>query len=138
MASWRSESIAAKGPWAIALGAIVLFACNIARYFPNHHGRLGYDYGLFLPWFTGGYFWQSVNGPFVPPEYLPSFCGGVPFLFNPQSVYWSLPQALMSLMPPMPSLILYWVIFGLAGGAGMYGLLRRTFGVSSVAALLGA
>ncbi|SFF74540.1 hypothetical protein SAMN05518801_101177 [Novosphingobium sp. CF614] len=127
-----------KGPWIIALGAIVLFVCNIARFFPNHNGGLGYDYGLFLPWLIGGYFWQSVNGPLVPPEYLPSFCGGVPFLFNPQSVFWSLPQALMAVMPPMASLILSWVTFGLVGAVGMYALVRRVFGVSRVAALLSA
>lgn len=129
---------AAKAPWVLALIALAYFVWNISRFFPNHHGRMGYDYGLFLPWFIGGRFWQAVNGPLVPPEFLPSFCGGVPFLFNPQSVFWSLPQMLMMILPPMASLIVSWVAFGVAGAAAMYALLRRVFGTSSTAALLGA
>jgi len=137
MESTRAGSLARRAPWIAAALAVLWFAHNLSRYFPNHLGRLGYDYGLFLPWMTGGYFWERVNGPLVPPEYLPSFCGGVPFLFNPQSVYWSLPQALMTVMPPLQSLLASWVLFGLAGLGGMYALLRRVFGTSAPAALLG-
>lgn len=122
---------------ASALLALGWFCWNIARFFPNAAGRMGYDYGLFMPWFTAGRFWEAVNGPWLPPEYLPSFCGGTPFLFNPQSVYWSLPQALMLVMPPMPALVVSWIVFGLAGGIGMIGLLRRAYGVSPEAALAG-
>lgn len=138
MAHGRNGPIALKVPWVIAFAALAFFVWNLSRFFPNHLGRLGYDYGLFLPWFTAGRFWQAVNGPLVPPEFLPSFCGGVPFLFNPQSVYWSLPQALMAVLPPMTSLIVSWVFFGIVGAAGMSGLLRRAFRTSDTAALLGA
>lgn len=134
----RKEAIVAKVPWAVGLGAVALFVGTILRFFPNAGGGIGYDYGLFLPWFVGGYFWQAVNGPWVPPEYLPSFCGGVPLLFNPQSVFWSVPQQLMAVLPPLASLIVSWIGFGLAGAGGMYLLARRVFAVSRSAALLGA
>ncbi|WP_067733114.1 hypothetical protein [Novosphingobium naphthalenivorans] len=138
MATVRNGPIAVRAPWIAAAGAAVYFIWTLTRFFPNHLGRLGYDYGLFLPWFVGGYFWQSVNGPLSPPEFLPSFCGGVPFLFNPQSVVWSLPQALMLVMPPLASLAVSWVFFGIAGALGMYGLMRRVFRTSQPAALLAA
>lgn len=125
-------------PGLIGLAIVAWFVADITRFFPNATGGLGYDYGLFFPWFVGGSFWEAVNGPWVPPEYLPSFCGGVPFLFNPQSVFWSLPQQLMTVLPPMASLIVAWVAFGLLGASGMYALLRRVFATSRTAALLGA
>lgn len=139
MADGRNGMTAArKAPWAAASLALLFFVWNIGRFFPNHLERLGYDYGLFMPWFVAGRFWQAANGPLSPPEFLPSFCGGVPFLFNPQSAFWSLPQALMMVMPPLASLIASWVLFGLVGAVGMYGLLRRVFQTSSSAALLGS
>jgi hypothetical protein len=128
----------AAASWLAAAGAAGLFVANILRFFPNAAGGVGYDYGLFLPWFVGGYFWEAVNGPWVPPEYLPSFCGGVPFLFNPQSVFWSVPQQMMAVMPPMESLAASWIGFGLVGAGGMYLLLRRVFATSRAASLVGA
>jgi hypothetical protein len=121
-----------------AAAAVAFFIWNIARFFPNAHGTLGYDYGYYLPPMLAGFFWQSNNGVLSPPELLPSFCGGVPFLFNPNSIFYSLPQWLMTRMPPVASLLTAWLILGLGGGLGMYGLLRRVFATSSAAALLGA
>lgn len=138
MKTGSNRSLATMAPWLLAACALVLFTWNIARFFPNHLGRMGYDYGLFLPWLVAGHFWQSVNGVFSPAEFIPSFCGGVPFLFNPQSVFWSLPQMLMTVLPPMASLMLSWTAFGLLGALGMHGLLRRVFLTSSPAALVGA
>lgn len=136
------SSIRSAGPVAtlatvgVGVLAVGFFAWSIIRFLPNPSGLLGDDYGLFLPWFMAGHYWQAVNGPFVPPEYVPSFCGGIPFLFNPQSVYWSVPQLLLTVLPPLPALIASWIAFGLAGAGGMYLMVRRTFGASAPAALL--
>jgi hypothetical protein len=135
---WHGGSKAGWLPWICATVAAAFFASTILQFFPNSNGRLGYDYGLFLPWMIAGHFWYTVNGPFVPPEFVPSFCGGIPFLFNPQSVYWSLPQALMTVLPPLASLAVSWITFGVLGALGMFLLLRRTFSVSCPAALAGA
>jgi hypothetical protein len=116
-----------------AASAVAFFIWNIARFFPNAHGTLGYDYGYYLPPMLAGFFWQSNNGVLSPPELLPSFCGGVPFLFNPNSIFYSLPQWLMTRMPPVASLLTAWLILGLGGGLGMYALLRRVFATSSAA-----
>jgi hypothetical protein len=125
-------------PLFAALAGAGFFVWDIARFFPNRGGHLGYDYGLFLPWMIAGYFWQATNGPLSPAEFLPSFCGGIPFLFNPQSLYYSVPRWLLGAFPPVRSLLLSWVVFGLGGGVGMYALLRRVFFVSAPSALLGA
>lgn len=123
---------------AAAAAAAAFFVWNIARFFPNQSGHLGYDYGMFLPWLIAGFFWQSANGPLPPPDFVPSFCGGIPFLFNPQSLYYSLPQWLVAWFQPVQALLIAWITFGLAGGLGMYALLRRALLVSPAAALLGA
>jgi hypothetical protein len=125
-------------PFAAAAAAVGFFAWNIARFFPNPAGHLGYDYGLFLPWLIAGFYWHVSNGWLSPPAFLPSFCGGIPFLFNPQSLYYSLPQWLVLWVQPVRSLLISWEAFGLAGGLGMYALLRRGFLVSVPSALLGA
>ncbi len=101
-------------------------------------GGVGYDYELFLPWLLSGFYWQHVNGWASIPAYVPSFCGGVPLFFNPQSMVVSLPQWLMLVLPPVQSLLVSWIAFGLAGGAAMYALLRTVFRTSQPAALLGA
>jgi hypothetical protein len=125
-------------PVMAGVAASGFFIWNMARFFPNQSGHLGYDYGLFLPWLIAGFFWQTTNGAFSQAEFLPSFCGGIPFVFNPQSIYYSLPQWLVLVVTPIQSLLISWVAFGLAGGAGMYALLRRVFMVSMPSALLGA
>jgi hypothetical protein len=121
-----------------AAAAAAFFVWTIARFFPNPAGRLGYDYGLFLPWLLAGVFWHTVNGSLAPPAFVASFCGGIPFLFNPQSLYYSLPQWLAFWVPPVRGLLISWEAFGLAGGIGMYALLRRVFLASVPASLLGA
>jgi hypothetical protein len=140
--AFRSRSAGSVLPH-LALGiapaaAAGFFVWTIARFFPNPAGRLGYDYGLFLPWLLAGVFWHTVNGSLAPPAFVPSFCGGIPFLFNPQSLYYSLPQWLVFWVQPVRGLLISWVAFGLGGGIGMYALLRRVFLVSVPAALLGA
>ena len=124
-------------PFIAAAAAVGFFVWNITRFFPNPAGHLGGDYSLFLPWLIAGFFWHTINGSLAPPEFLPSFCGGVPFLFNPQSLYYSLPQWLVIWVQPVQSLLISWVAFELAGGFGMYALLRRGFLVSVSSALLG-
>jgi hypothetical protein len=136
----RAAGRALRPPLALVIAAVAasgFFVWNIARFFPNPGGHLGYDYGLFLPWMIAGFFWHTTNGSLSPPEFVPSFCGGIPFLFNPQSLYYSVPQWLTIWVQPVHSLLISWVAFGLAGGIGMYALLRRVFLVSAPAALLG-
>ena len=120
------------------LGAVAFFVANLARFFPNRVGGVGYDHEMFLPWMLATRYWQATNGLFAPPAFVASFCGGIPLLFNPQSMVFALPQWLSVVLPPVSALLVSWVVFGLGGGIGMYALLRRVFAVSRAAALLGA
>ena len=122
----------------LAVSAFVFLAWRATSFFPNAHGLLGHDYGWFVPTLIMGEFWHQQNGWWALPHFTPALCGGVPFLANPQSVYFSLPQLLMRVLEPTPALFATLLVSATAGAAGCYVLLRRSFEVSVHAATLGA
>ena len=99
------------------------------------HG-FGGDWGYFLSYLLAGEQWVRLNGWLSPAYFTPAFCGGIPFLANPQSMQWSVPQLLFVLLGPaaMPWALL--MLSAAAGGAGTWLLARRSFGVSAEAASL--
>jgi hypothetical protein len=121
-----------------ALGGLVFLVWRARLFFPNTNGLIGHDYSWFFPTLLVGHFWHRQNGWLTPPDFTPDFCGGVPFLANPQSVFFSLPQLLMSLFEPTPAMFATLVVSATIGAAGCYVLLRRHFGTSVSAATLGA
>lgn len=114
---------------------LLVFIFFVGQFFPNANEHLGHDYSLFLPWLLSGQYWQAVNGSFSPVPFTPSFCGGVPLLFNPQSIYYSLPQALALVVGPVTAFYLTTVLFGLIGCSGAF-LLARRFRISTPASLV--
>jgi hypothetical protein len=123
---------------AAALAALLFLVWRAHLFFPNRNGLLGHDYSWFFPTLLVGHFWHRQNGWLTPPDFTAAFCGGVPFLANPQSVFFSLPQLLMSLLEPTPAMFATLVVSATVGAAGCYFLLRRHFGTSVSAATLGA
>jgi hypothetical protein len=121
-----------------ALGAFVFLVWRASQFFPNAKGFLGHDYSWFLPTLLVGRFWQRVNGWWTPPDFTAAFCGGVPFLANPQNVFFSLPQLLMTALEPTQAMFATLVVSATLGAAGCFVLLRRYFRTSVSAATLGA
>ena len=107
------------------------------NFFPNVHGLLGLDYELFLPYFIFGKIWFK-NNLLSLPWFTPSFCCGIPFYPDPQSMYYSIQQIFFILFDPILSLKLMFIYFSLIAYFGMYLLLRRSFNFSYYASLLGA
>ena len=60
-------------------------------FFPNKNSLLGNDYSFFLPNFIFGKIWFNNNFLSIP-WFSPSFCCGIPFFGDPQSMYYSLHQ----------------------------------------------
>ncbi len=81
---------------------------------------------------------RQTNGWLIRPDFTPAFCGGVPFLANPQSVFFSVPQLLLLVFEPATAMFVTLVLFASLGAGGCYVLLRRHFGASPPAATLGA
>ena len=125
----------------IGLAGVVLvgiYHVIFGQFYPNMHGRLGHDYALFLPKLLDGYYWYRANGLFAIPWFTPAFCGGIPLLPDPQSIFYSVPQWLSFVTDPLTSVYLTVLLFAALGFVGFYVLLRRVFVTTPWSALLGA
>ncbi len=87
--------------------------------------RLGHDYTYFVPMLLSGQYWWLANGVFAVPWFTPAMCGGLPFLANPQNMYYSVPQLLTLLTDPANAVYVTILLFGALGFVGMYRLLVR-------------
>lgn len=122
---------------AASVGVLIVHALCFWRFFPSPAGEYGHDYALNMPKLLAGYFWYLESGLAVP-WFTPAFCGGVPLLADPQSLYYSLPQLLTLRFDPFTSTWLTFLAAAAVGFAGAFLLLRRGFGTSAPAAWLGA
>ncbi|HKS88895.1 MAG TPA: hypothetical protein VJR70_05605 [Stellaceae bacterium] len=122
---------------AVLLVSGLIYARFCFGFFPPPSGRLGGDYSYFLPLLLAGRYWIAANGPLAVPHFTPAFCGGLPFLANPQSIFYSMPQLLGAIVDPERAFFLTTVLFAWAGGIGMFLLLRQRFRTSPPAAALG-
>lgn len=125
-------------PAIVLAGSVAVFAGWTRSLFPTPGGTLGHDWSYFLPTLLAGNYWIAENGLLVPPVFSPAFCGGVPFLANPQSLFYSLPQALFLIVSPVNAAHLLLVLSAVVGAAGAYRLARSPFGISREAATLAA
>ncbi|MDH5638620.1 MAG: hypothetical protein OEZ04_09020, partial [Nitrospinota bacterium] len=121
-----------------AASSLFFFHLVYGGFYPNKHGMMGADYTYFIPRLLDGYYWYHLNGPWQVPWFTPSFCGGLPFFGNPQSMYYSVPQALTVFFGPLKAVYYTVLLFALAGFIGFYLLLRGAFRVSRPLAYLGA
>lgn len=124
--------------WTALLVSAGIYGAFAASFFPSPSGRLGEDYSYFLPLLLAGRYWIAANGLFAVPHFSPAFCAGLPFLANPQSIFYSVPQALAELVNPQASFLATTLLFAWLGAGGTFALLRVRFGTSVAAACLGA
>jgi hypothetical protein len=108
------------------------------QFFPAANGNIGHDYEYFLPLILAGKYWIARNGLFAVPYFSPAFCGGLPFLANPQSIFYSLPQLLSLFLDTVKAFLVTTIISAWIGGLGTYLLMRQRFAASVPAAALGA
>jgi hypothetical protein len=120
------------------LGAALVYVGHVLSRFPGAGGKVGGDYAYFMPLLLAGKYWIAENGVLAVPRFSPAFCGGLPFLANPQSIFYSVPQALAWLAGPLGTFMATTIAFAAAGSVGTYALMRRRFGSSAPAAVLSA
>ena len=101
---------------------------------PTANGMLGQDYSYFLPYLLSGVQWIYQNGWLTIPYFTPDYCGGIPWLANPRSDFYSVPQLLTTLANPTTAIKWTAIAFATIGGIASYGLLRKCFGASWQAA----
>ena len=104
-------------------------------FFPNINNLVGHDYEMFVPNLIFGKIWFSNNFLSVP-WFTPSFCCGIPFFADPQSMYYSIPQIIFLIFNPILSLKIIFFILSAFGYLGMFFLVRKNFKFNVYVSLL--
>ena len=106
-------------------------------FFPNNNLLLGHDYSQFIPNFVFGKIWFN-NNFFSIPWFTPSFCCGIPFFGDPQTMYYSFQQLIFLLFSPIVSLKIMFLFFSLIGFFGTFFLLNKSFNKNIYISLIAA
>ncbi len=94
---------------------------------PSSKGFLGHDYAYVIPYFIYGKFW-FINNYFSIPWFSPSFCCGLPFYSDPQSMFYSIPQIIFLVFnDPIFSIKLTFFLFSVIAFYGTFLLVRNIF-----------
>ena len=117
------------------LGIFIIHQFIFQQFFPNSKGLLGHDYEQFIPNFMFGKIWFYKNFLSIP-WFTPSFCCGIPFYADPQTMYYSIPQIIFLIFNPIFSIKIIFFIFSLFGYLGMFLLVRKSFKFNSYVSLL--
>ena len=106
-------------------------------FFPNKNLLLGNDYSLFLPQFIFGKVWFNNNFLSIP-WFSPSFCCGLPFYGDPQTMYYSIQQLFFLFFSPLTSLKLMYLFFSITCFLGTFLLLHKSFNRNIYISLIAA
>ena len=104
-------------------------------FFPNSNNFLGHDYESVIPNLVFGKIWFSNNFLSIP-WYTPSFCCGIPFFPDPQSMYYSIPQIIFLIFNPILSIKIIFFILSAFSYIGMFLLMRKNFKFNIYVSLL--
>ena len=96
------------------------------QFFPNSNGLAGHDYKQFIPNFMFGNIWFYNNFLSIP-WFTPSFCCGIPFFGDPQTMYYSFQQLIFLLFSPLLSLKIMFLFFSLISFLGVFFLMHKSF-----------
>ena len=107
------------------------------NFFPNNNGFLGHDYEYFLPNFIFGQIWFKNNFLSIP-WFTPSFCCGIPFYPDPQTMFYSLQQFFYILFEPILATKFLFIYLSFIAYVGMFLLLKKNFNFNYYLSLLGA
>src|SRR6516162_2944235 len=89
---------------------------TVNRLVPTPEGFLGPDYAYYIPYLLTGVQWIYQNGWLTIPYFTPDYCGGVPWLVNPQSMFYSVPQLLtLMLGNPVSAINFTLIVFATLG-----------------------
>ena len=105
------------------------------QFFPNLKGLLGHDYEQFIPNFMFGKIW-FLNNFLSVPWFTPSFCCGIPFFADPQSMYYSIQQIIFLIFDPILSIKIFFLILSGFSYVGMFLLTKKNFKFNNYVSLL--
>ena len=112
--------------WILTLIIILAHQIIFQDFFPNKNLLLGHDYFYTIPNLIFGKVWFNNNFLSIP-WFTPSFCCGIPFFGDPQSMYYSFQQIIFLFFSPILSLKIIFLFFSLIGFLGTFILLNKSF-----------
>jgi len=121
----------------LALTIFLVHQLIYQDFFPNKNLMLGNDYSLFLPQFIFGKVWFNNNFISIP-WFSPSFCCGLPFYGDPQTMYYSIQQLFFLFFSPLTSLKLMYLFFSFSCFLGTFLLLHKSFNRNIYISLIAA
>ena len=121
----------------LALLVVLAHQIIFQDFFPNKNLLLGHDYSQFIPNFIFGKIWFNNNFLSIP-WFTPSFCCGIPFFGDPQTMYYSFQQLIFLLFSPLLSLKIMFLFFSLVGFFGTFFLLNKSFNKNIYISLIAA
>ena len=121
----------------LALLVILAHQIIFQDFFPNKNLLLGHDYSVFIPNFIFGKIWFNNNFLEIP-WFTPSFCCGIPFFGDPQTMYYSFQQLIFLFFSPIFSLKIMFLFFSLVGFFGTFFLLNKSFNKNIYISLIAA
>ena len=112
LAKFRNQSFLGNSYFFLILflGILIFHQIIFQQFFPNFKGLVGHDYQQFIPNFMFGKIWFQKNFLSVP-WFSPSFCCGIPFFADPQTMYYSMPQIIYLIFDPILSLKIFFLFY---------------------------
>ena len=114
---------------------LIIHQLLFQQFFPNSNGLVGHDYEQFIPNLIFGKIWFSNNFLSVP-WFSPSFCCGVPFFADPQSMYYSIQQFIFLIFNPILSIKIMFFTLSAFSYVGMFLLMSKNFKFNIYTSLL--
>ena len=124
---------------AIIIGMVLGISVVLYAFWSHQFFRpdgIGVDNVYNLPRLLSGDYWIANNGITSFPQFLPGFCGGFPYLANPQSLFLSIPQFAFYFWPSEQSLYYILLVFAAAGALGTFLICRSAWRLSLWASAL--
>ena len=117
------------------LFVLIIHQFIFQSFFPSANNLVGHDYQHFIPNFIFGKIW-FLNNFLSVPWFTPSFCCGIPFFADPQSMYYSIPQMIFLIFDPILSLKILFFTLSLLSYIGMFLLAKKNFKFNNYVSLL--
>ena len=117
------------------LFVLLLHQFIFQSFFPNSNNFLGHDYESFIPNLMFGKIW-FLNNFLSVPWFTPSFCCGIPFFADPQSMYYSIQQIIFLIFDPIISLKIFFLVLSGFSYVGMFLLAKNNFKFNNYVSLL--
>ena len=126
-----------KNKFFLALFLVILLFHQFIfqKFFPNSLGLLGHDYEYFMPNLMFGKVWFKYNFLSVP-WFTPSFCCGIPFFADPETMFYSINQFIFLILDPITSLKVMFFLHAFVAYIGMYLLSNKNFKFNKYNSLL--